>query len=83
MEIKASSSKLKGSVGQIVCYQWTAAPWSWAVAEKSDLKKGLFRKGAPGSRICRLAFCQVVGIASGYSVGHGVPTPMVSECRQQ
>lgn len=43
VEIRASSSKPKGSVGQIV-WLTEAAPWRWAVAEKSDLKKGLFRK---------------------------------------
>lgn len=37
-------------------------------------KKGLCRKEVPGSRLCRLALCQVMGLVSGYSVGHGVHT---------
>lgn len=73
--MKASSSVPKGPRGQIVGFECTEAfPWSWVSAGKSDLKKGLFGKGMPGSKVCRPAFWQLTGLASGYSVGHGVNT---------
>lgn len=75
MEIKASSAKPKGSVVQIV---WLTVDRSSSLelgcCRKVRFEEGLFRKGAPGSRVCRPAFCQVMGIARGYSVGHGVHT---------
>lgn len=51
------------SQGTRVCglEQTEATPWSWALAEKSDLKQALFRKGAPRSEIFRPAFWQVIG----------------------
>lgn len=75
MEIRASSSKPKGSVGQIV---WLTVDRSSSLEvgcrRKVRFEEGAFQKGASGSRICRLAFCQVMGLASGYSVSHGAHT---------
>lgn len=74
-ETKTMSSDLRDQGARLCGLKGTEATlWSWAIAKESGLKKGLFRKEAPGSKIRRPAFRQAMGRASGYSLGHGVNT---------
>ena len=51
LETKASSSMLKGPRGQIVGFECTeAVPWSWVLARKSGLKKGLSGRERLGAK---------------------------------